>query len=146
AATNRDLLEESRAGRFRDDLYHRLAVLRVTLPPLRERKEDIGLLVSHFIANRGVTVSDHAMAILTAYDWPGNVRELHNTLERALALVAGEATITARHLELDPERPALPQFALGSKGFHEEKERVIASWERACLTELLRRSGGNVSR
>jgi DNA-binding NtrC family response regulator len=144
AATNRDLREESVAGRFREDLYQRLAVLRAVLPPLRERKEDLELLVPHLLSEK-VQVSDHAMAILMAYDWPGNVRELRNTLERARVLVGDSGILRPQHLELDPERPVSAEFRLGPNGFHEEKERVIASWERACVTDLLRRSGGNIS-
>src|SRR5262249_43362688 len=79
-ATNRDLREECKAGRFRDDLYHRLAVVRVTLPPLRERKEDIPALVKQFLGNRNIDVPADTMALLTDYDWPGNVRELRNTI------------------------------------------------------------------
>jgi transcriptional regulator with GAF, ATPase, and Fis domain len=93
AATNRDLEEEVEAGRFRRDLYYRLCVFPIRLPPLRERREDIALLAAHFLelaARRlgvpEVRLTDHALDLLTAYDWPGNVRELHNVIERALIL------------------------------------------------------------
>ena len=95
AATNRDLEEAIRKGAFRQDLYFRLNVVQIKLPPLRERKSDITLLVNSFLekfntGDRGVrSVSEEAMSCLTAYDWPGNVRELENAIERAVALGSG---------------------------------------------------------
>jgi len=93
AATNHNLQEECEAGRFRRDLYYRLSVFPLELPPLRERREDIRLLVTHFLnlASRRlncpqVVLNDHALEQLEAYDWPGNVRELHNVIERAVIL------------------------------------------------------------
>jgi len=84
AATHRNLENEVRAGRFREDLYHRLNVTRITLPPLRERKEDIPLLVEQFLARTGgrFVLAHEAMEAMLAYDWPGNVRELKNCLDR----------------------------------------------------------------
>jgi DNA-binding NtrC family response regulator len=91
AATNRDLEREVAAGRFREDLFHRLNVVRLTLPPLRERKEDIPLLIDRSLAE--VTdryiISNDAMDAMVAYDWPGNVRELKNCLERMMAFNSG---------------------------------------------------------
>ncbi|MFN3487078.1 MAG: sigma-54-dependent transcriptional regulator, partial [Planctomycetota bacterium] len=84
AATNKDLRAEVARGRFREDLFYRLNVVTIPVPPLRERKEDIPLLARHFLLRRGRTISDAAMAALLAYDWPGNVRELFNVLERAV--------------------------------------------------------------
>src|SRR5690606_29242913 len=89
AATNKDLGEEVRAGRFRQDLFWRLNVLSIRVPPLRERAADIPLLVEHFAG--GCPVSAEAMARLTAHPWPGNVRELRNAIERALAMRSGDA-------------------------------------------------------
>jgi DNA-binding NtrC family response regulator len=96
AATNRDLDAAITEGRFRDDLYHRLNVVPITLPPLRERREDIPALVRHFLqrfsseVKRGVSgISDEALDRLSAYDWPGNVRELANAMERAVVLARG---------------------------------------------------------
>ncbi|MGE5305215.1 MAG: sigma 54-interacting transcriptional regulator [Alphaproteobacteria bacterium] len=93
AATNRKLDEEVKAGRFREDLYYRLNVFPISLPPLRERREDIGQLAAHFLdlASRKlncpeVRLTDHAVELLMAYDWPGNIRELHNVIERAVIL------------------------------------------------------------
>ncbi len=97
AATNRDIRAEVLAGRFREDLFYRLYVIPLDLPPLRERKEDIPLLVQHFLGRlcAGLSrprlgISPAALRLLTLYDWPGNVRELENALERAIVLCEGE--------------------------------------------------------
>jgi DNA-binding NtrC family response regulator len=112
AASNRDLLEEAEAGRFREDLYYRLNVITIYLPPLRERREDIPALVSHFLRiyneqnYRHVPyVNPAAMEALQAYHWPGNVRELQNYIERAVVLAPGD--------ELTPD--LLPEAVLGGK-------------------------------
>ena len=91
AATNRDLQREVAAGRFRDDLFHRLNVVRLTVPPLRERKEDIPLLIERILslANGRFILSHHATEAIMAYDWPGNVRELINCLERMMSFNSG---------------------------------------------------------
>src|SRR5690606_3230749 len=93
AATNRDLEQEMRKGGFRTDLYYRLNVIALHLPPLRERADDVPLLAEHFLQRLGqreggrqLTVADDAMAALQRHDWPGNVRELENALERAAVL------------------------------------------------------------
>ncbi len=104
AATNRDLAVEVENGRFREDLYYRLNVLSITLPPLRDRREDIPLLAQHFLENGRVTVSIrkqlHRSTVrrLQAYDWPGNVRELANVLERAVILSGDQPVIMPVHL------------------------------------------------
>ena len=105
AATNKRLEEEVRAGRFRDDLFYRLNVITIHLPPLRERRDDIPLLVEHFLdKNRygpgsgPARISDPALALLLGHEWPGNVRELQNTLERAVALAQG-GLILAEHIQ-----------------------------------------------
>jgi len=97
AATNRDLQEEIARGRFREDLYYRLHVFPVTIPPLRERKEDIPLLINHFVKKYGArtgkrieTISQNLIETLQAYDWPGNVRELENVIERAVIVSQGK--------------------------------------------------------
>ncbi len=102
AATNRDLQAEMRAGRFRADLYYRLAVVAVTIPPLRERRADIPVLAGNHVESicvrlnrRPVTIEDEAMRALVAHDWPGNVRELANVLERAVLL--GDGVCVRRH-------------------------------------------------
>jgi DNA-binding NtrC family response regulator len=97
AASNRDLLEEAAAGRFREDLYYRLNVVPIYLPPLRERREDISELVAHFLDLYNeqndryvVHIEPRALAALAEYDWPGNVRELQNYVERAVVMAAGD--------------------------------------------------------
>jgi DNA-binding NtrC family response regulator len=113
AATARDLSAEVRAGRFREDLYYRLAGLCISLPPLRDRREDIPLLAVHFLANArariGRPVNDidpEALRLLVAYPWPGNVRELENTIERAAVLCSGDridpASLPERMVPADP--------------------------------------------
>jgi DNA-binding NtrC family response regulator len=91
AATNRDLQKEVAAGRFREDLFHRLNVVRLTLPPLRERKEDIPLLIERFLerAPNRFTLSFDAIEAMMSYDWPGNIRELMNCLERMMSFNSG---------------------------------------------------------
>ena len=101
AATNKNFEKEIAEGRFREDLYYRLSVIPIQLPPLRERREDIPLLARHFLETfrksmeKPVTsISPEAMSRLESYDWPGNVRELENTMERAVALeTTGEVTL-----------------------------------------------------
>lgn len=104
-ATNRDLRKEAAAGRFSEALYHRLNVFMVPLPPLRERKEDIPLLVEHFLGrlskgDQKLRTTDRTMQCLMAYDWPGNVREMHNVIERSVILSDGDL-ISERALPLE---------------------------------------------
>jgi two-component system, NtrC family, nitrogen regulation response regulator GlnG len=157
AATNRDLREEVRAGRFREDLYHRLAVVTVRLPPLRERKEDLPLLVPSLLQGApAATVPEETLSLLAEYDWPGNVRELKNVLERARSLAApapdGTRAILPGLLGLNggggPAEPeVLASFGpVGSEGYREAKERLIVAWERQFVTQLLKRTGGNIAR
>jgi DNA-binding NtrC family response regulator len=91
AATHRNLEREVAAGNFREDLFHRLNVIRLTLPPLRERKEDIPLLIERFLAQPGTryTITNEAMDAMLRYDWPGNIRELKNCIDRMMALNSG---------------------------------------------------------
>src|SRR5215216_3183098 len=110
AATNKDLRAEADAGRFREDLYHRLAVITIHVPPLRERKDDIPILVEHFLQKHRFTdssaparISEEALQRLIQYDWPGNVRELEHTVERAVVLARG-GVITADHLAMEVDR------------------------------------------
>jgi DNA-binding NtrC family response regulator len=152
AATNRDLREEVKAGRFRDDLYHRLAVLKVPLPTLRERKEDIPELVQTFLqkAGRPVTVPPVTVALLGDYDWPGNVRELKNVIERGLSLMGQSSELEPSLLGLEPPSaptggPPVAWATIGPEGFREAKERLISAWERDYVTQLLKKTGGNVS-
>src|SRR5215468_10141131 len=139
AATNRDLAEDVRAGRFRSDLYYRLNVFPVHLPPLRERVEDIPLLTSHFAAKHGERfgraisrIDRRAMNLLASYHWPGNVRELENVIERAVIL--------SRNGALRVERDTLSSaVAVG-----DVNERIQAQ-EREVIESALRVSRGRVS-
>jgi DNA-binding NtrC family response regulator len=141
AATNRDLAEEVRAGRFRADLYHRLAVAQIELPPLRERKEDLSELVAAMLAGTGVSVSPATIALLAEYDWPGNVRELRNVIERALSVRGAARTIEPGMLGLEIADGAVAE----PQTFFAARERLLASWERAYLEQLLKATDGNVS-
>jgi DNA-binding NtrC family response regulator len=147
AATNRDLAEEVKAGRFREDLFHRLAVMKVRLPSLRERREDIPLLVDHLLQRAGgnAKLAPEALARLVEHGWPGNVRELKNVLDRSLSLLPpeGERVITPELLGLsDAAAPPAPV----DEGFRAAKERVVTAWERAWLSRLLSDARGNVTR
>ncbi len=154
AATNRDLLSEVRAGRFRRDLYHRLAVVRVELPPLRERRQDIPLLALHFLrlaaeahGRQPLGVPAAAMAALCAHDWPGNARELRNVLEHAVSLSEGAEWIDPHLLGLDgpPSQEGRPTPGDSSLPFKESRERLVEAWERDYLRDLLTKAGHNVS-
>ncbi len=163
AATNRDLPEEVKAGRFREDLYHRLAVITVVIPPLRERKDDIPLLVHHFLARaadeagrKTPTVRPEAMAALCDHEWPGNVRELKNVMERVIAIAPRAEEIDLALLGLEGATRSSPAGAsagatlvAGPDGellqFKEAKDQLIASWERDYLAKLIEQCGGNVS-
>jgi two-component system nitrogen regulation response regulator GlnG len=153
AATNRDLLAEVRAGRFREDLYHRLAVMRVHLPPLRERREDIPQLVSFFLeqaalasGRRAPVIASDAMAALRAHDWPGNVRELRNVLERATTLTSEGGIVDLHLLGLEEPRGdvSTPPVDISSP-FKEAKDALIHAWEREYVSALLAKHEGNVS-
>jgi DNA-binding NtrC family response regulator len=150
AATNRDLRAEIAAGRFRADLYHRLAVVEVTIPPLRERREDIPVMVEHFLAriaaergSRIPAIAPDALAALSGHDWPGNVRQLRNVIERAIA-VAGDVTHLSPRLFGLEGTPRSPDGAEPAT-FREAKDRLIDSWEHDYLTDLLQKADGNVS-
>jgi formate hydrogenlyase transcriptional activator len=141
AATHRDLEGMLAEGRFRDDLYFRLNVFPIRVPPLRERREDIPDLVRHFLLrfgqrlNRAVArVSPATLELLTGYHWPGNVRELENLVERALIVITGEV------LEVDPNwlRPRAPGNPAG------DAHAGLAGVERRTILEALERSGGKI--
>jgi DNA-binding NtrC family response regulator len=148
AATNRNLEEEVRRGRFREDLYYRLNVLPIALPPLRQRLEDIPLLINYYVdgyntefRKRIRRVHPSAMERLKTYGWPGNVRELRNAVERAMLLVEGD--------ELTPE-----QFAMTASGITRISEGVelpatgidLEQLERSLVVQALERSGWNQTR
>jgi two-component system, NtrC family, nitrogen regulation response regulator GlnG len=140
AATNRDLAEEVKAGRFREDLFHRLSVARVRLPPLRERKEDLPLLVETLLGG-AAEILPKTLTLLGEYDWPGNVRELANVLARAQALAHGKP-LAPSHLGL---APPMPRGSETIEDFHLAKEQLIEQWEREFLRRLLAAAGGNLS-
>ena len=170
AATHRDLPEASAAGRFREDLYYRLDVVTLRLPPLRERRQDIPLLVDHFLRTlslrhgRGpVAMDSEAQRRLLAYDWPGNIRELQNVLERAV-LLAEQGVIGPEHLatnlrpsssslsEAEPSRSAVLRpledverehviRVLAATGGNREESSRILGISRRTLTRMIQRWG-----
>jgi len=154
AATHRDLEAEVKNGRFREDLYYRLKVVEMTLPPLRERLEDVPLLTERFIhavaerlKREPKHASNEALARLTRHAWRGNVRELRNVIERAAVLASG-AEITVSDLALDGEEipaDAATNIAIGVP-FRDAKRITVESFERAYLMRALKEHGGNVSR
>jgi DNA-binding NtrC family response regulator len=140
AATHRNLEAEVEAGRFRGDLYYRLNVVEIVLPPLRERSADLPALVRHLLHRLGrgdQRIDPKALACLLQYPWPGNVRELENELERA-AILAGDGVITRRHLSPRVARPG----ATAGQAPRTLSEQMLAA-ERAMLLEALARSSGN---
>jgi two-component system response regulator AtoC len=146
AATNRDPQQAVRDGLLREDLYYRLNVFRLDLPPLRARIDDIPLLVQHFTLRRGMEITPAALARLAAYHWPGNVRELENVLERA-AIVCGGDTIDAAHLPADIA-PATAPSATAASLAPETLSIPLASeaLEKQLIAEALRQTGGNKSK
>ena len=144
AATNRDLERDVKTGQFRSDLYYRLNVIAIHLPPLRQRREDIPLLVDTFLARAkdpGKTVSAEAMSAMCEYDWPGNVRELENALERATIVTTGPVIM--------PD--ALPERVTSRSGEHlvrdvERLDPTLDMIERAYIKWVLETNGGNKTR
>ncbi len=151
AATNRDLKEEIQKGRFREDLFYRLNVIPITVPPLRERKTDIPILVEHFIAefclenNKEMKrTSSEAMSLLISYSWPGNVRELKNVVERMVIMTRGPV-IEARDVP-DPvrEQPkALPEFSFFEFNLLKDARR---EFERRFIMKKLMENDENISK
>jgi DNA-binding NtrC family response regulator len=150
-ATNRDLEKAVQSGAFRQDLYYRINVFPLTMPPLRERRDDIPLLAHHFllkhrdkVGKRAEGFTPYAMEKLLAYHWPGNVRELENKVHHALVLAQGdqiqpedvqlELSASSSHAVLDVTRP-----------FRELKREVVDAFEREYTRELLRKHGGNLA-
>jgi DNA-binding NtrC family response regulator len=173
AATNRDLAEEVKAGRFREDLFYRLSVVRLHLPALRERREDVPALVRHILrggsfnrtaeGQRVKGVASDALEAMMRYEWPGNVRELTNVVERACSFAEGEfiqledlpdAIVGGRvarrrseaaSLATEPLRPAsMVQVAI-DQNFKDAKEAWLATFEREYLQSLLEKHSGNLS-
>ena len=140
ASTKRHLLEKISEGTFREDLFYRLDVLRVNIPPLRERREDIPALAEHLLTriaqDRQHDISPEAVDLLQQHDWPGNVRELYHTLERAF--LVGSGHVTAELIETGPSQAATAR-SLPTNDF----QAAIQQTERDLLQKALRESGGN---
>ena len=172
AATNRDLAQEVKAGRFREDLFYRLGVVRMKLPPLRERREDIVPLGRHMLrtgafnrtaaGQRVKGLSHDAVRALMAYDWPGNVRELGNVIERACSFaegdligaddlpehIGGSSLVRPRKVETQATEPLAPTTAAPlnlDQTFKVAKEAWLGAFERDYLAALLARHAGNLS-
>lgn len=160
AATNRNLEEMTARGEFRQDLYYRLSVFPIILPPLRERRDDVMALVSHFVDKAGAAsrrkiarITSRAAEALMAYDWPGNIRELENVVERAVILCGPDGVIDAEHLPVWLQQSpglescgcggALPGAGLPSGGTLDE---ALGSLEKKLIVEALRGHGGNMSK
>ncbi len=167
AATNRDLGVEVNRGRFREDLYYRLAVARVHVPPLRDRKDDLPLLIEHILANtpggEAAQIAQETVDLMTKHDWPGNVRELRNVIERAVLLSETPETQDALRRtpaaapRAEPSVSVTPsQTATAADGmmtvpvdvtipFKNAKQTVISEFERRYISRLLAQHDGNIS-
>jgi DNA-binding NtrC family response regulator len=161
SATNRDLRQEVAKGQFREELYYRINVIEIRLPPLRERAGDIRLLVHTFLKRYGqgrvTACADEALAALEAYRWPGNVRELQNVIERACALADGETISRADlpdhvvHGGRTSDRSAAMPSDMRVAGaatdlpLKDAKEQWMSVLEASYLRELLDRHGGNIT-
>jgi two-component system response regulator HydG len=157
AATNRDLSGMVEQGRFRKDLYYRLSVVNLRIPPLRERKQDIPLLASHFLERlarqTGVshTLSDDALRTLTEYEWPGHVRELENSLDRACTLSSGpvlhlgDLPTQLQNFHLQHRRAHVPAAAVGAPEAPAPAGPVmpLAQMEKEAILETLRKLNGD---
>jgi transcriptional regulator with GAF, ATPase, and Fis domain len=144
AATNRDLNEATRTGQFRQDLYYRLAVVKLTMPPLRERKEDIPMLSRHFVQKyaqrckvKARPISREAMSALVNYEWPGNVRELENAIERALVLGAPDMLMVEDLPESLLEQAPLPEMDEGK--YHAS----LKTYKKQLILDAVEQARGN---
>jgi DNA-binding NtrC family response regulator len=154
AATNRDLVKEIQSGNFREDLYFRLSVINIQLPPLRQRREDIPQILRRALADPELVqkhgrkrFSPEALSVLTAYNWPGNVRELINVLSHVLTFSEGEEILVnnlpARVQGQQKEAPVPFNEHLS---FKDAKEQLLENFEREYIGSLLKRCEGNISR
>ena len=151
ASTNRDLEEEARKGSFREDLFYRVCVFPITLPPLRERKEDIPLLAAHFLKKLtrkqkrpSARLTPRALNLLSQYNWPGNVRELQNEIERALTLAGKDREIRKKFLSEKINASLSPKISIPATDctIKEVTQRI----ERRMIVEALEKTGGNRSK
>src|SRR3989441_1045028 len=154
AATNQDLEAAVRAGRFREDLYYRLRVVELAIPPLVERREDIPLLIDHFLKDAAKRfgrevkpLTGEALRACLTHPWKGNVRELRSAVEQALLLAPGPEITPADLFTSTPAAGAVPSpVALPPASFREAKERAVETFERDFLLGALRRHGGNITK
>ena len=151
AATNVDLRAALEEGRFREDLYYRLNVVPINIPPLRQRREDIPFLALHFVTklskdlgSRAKDISPAAVDRLLEYSWPGNVRELENTIERSLVLASGE-TLQAGDMRIEAARTGSPSAAQPQTAPLLPEGETLEHWEQMMIKEAMRRSNGNKS-
>lgn len=147
SATNKEIAEEVKNGRFREDLYYRLNVVSLNLPTLRERISDIPLLAEYFLnifkketGSANLCISGEAMQKMMRYDWPGNVRELRNALERAVVMGNGR-NILPEDLPIDISRPSVPDSQIGIT-----MEKAVNNFKKEFITLTLRHTGGNRSK
>jgi DNA-binding NtrC family response regulator len=156
AATNQDLEAATKAGRFREDLYYRLRVVELGIPPLSERREDVPLLVDHFLREAAErfhrdpkALTADALRACVTHPWKGNVRELRSAVEQALLLASG-SEITEQDLFGDGRRDGAAVAALPPcdtpASFREAKDRFVADFEKSFLVQALRRNGGNITK
>jgi two-component system response regulator HydG len=150
AATNENLQRSVKEGKFREDLWFRLRVVPLRLPPLRERREDVPLLVDHLVRKHALRLSRppllpdaDAMKALLDHSWPGNIRELEHAIERGLLLARGDAITVA---DLPPELSAPAQDGAGNGGGEGRYRRARDAWETKFLEDLLREAGGSVGK
>ena len=154
AATNSDLAEMIELGRFREDLFYRLNVIPIHLPPLRDRREDVPLLVQRFInklgqeqepARTNIRISQEAMRRIMAFDWPGNIRQLENTIERILVLTPGQSQIDISDLPLELQETnrvtTSSSVSLPENGI--DLQNYLRNLERSLICLALERTGGN---
>jgi DNA-binding NtrC family response regulator len=161
AATNHDLETAVQSGRFREDLYYRLRVVELTIPPLPERREDIPLLIDHFLKEAAQRfrraakpLTAEALQACMIHQWKGNVRELRSAVEQALLLAPGTEITTADLFgqaslpgDAEPSAPAMPGAAESAPlSFREAKDQVVQAFERNFLLQALQRHGGNITK
>jgi len=153
AATRKDLRSEVEKGKCREDLYFRLNVVPITAPALRERREDVPLLIDHMLQKLApggsVALTDQTRAALMAHDWPGNVRELRNVIERALALGADPGMLVAPLGDGTPAKGAQIRDGIEFEpgvSFRDTKEKWTELFERRYLAWLIKRADGNISK
>jgi len=148
AATNRDLSARVASGAFRQDLFYRLNVVRIDVPPLRARRDDVPLMTEHFLARYSAKckrrvrgIAPEAMQALAAYDWPGNVRELENAIERAVVLGSSDIILPEDLPEGLLERPAVPGSTANPEGYHD----ALLAFKKQLILEAIAKSDGTLT-